>query len=228
MAAASATTELHNSGTTISTMKARRSPLALGGSTSEFAVIAGRSTLAAAAGKSSAGSIAVPTETLRGNNLSPTDGQIVIPPGTSRAAVSLIEKDVRIGGESQRQFRINRLLSDAEVARRLAVLGETANVAITSAPRRKHFRLSSFKAPEQLQVHSDELAVRCCEGNGSRKVQRCGSKAIEGWRSQARAGACGGYRAGARYSAKRGVRTCHVRRSSRDARSCFGAAAIFG
>lgn len=146
MAVANSTNDLRGTGMTISTTQAWLPPIGHLTGVNEFAIIAGGGTLAAAAGKTSAGSIAVPAETLRSNNIFPTNGQIVIPPGTSRAAVSLIEKDVRIGGASERQFRINRLLPDDEVARRLAVLGAAPNVAVTSAAPQEGFSFIQFQS----------------------------------------------------------------------------------
>jgi subtilisin family serine protease len=110
-----------------------------------FAVIGRNTSIARAAGLGDA-AVAVPTERLKENDLPLKPGQLLIPPRTSRAAVSLIEADLRIGGKSEREVRLNRVLTESEFAERIARLGSSTSVILDAQPPQEAFSFMEFQA----------------------------------------------------------------------------------
>lgn len=88
--------------------------------------------------------IAVPMDRLKDHYLPISNEKLVIPPGASEAAVSLIERDLVIGGTSERQHRISRLRTSAQVDALLKRL-KHANLAVDSGLPREGFSFIHFQ-----------------------------------------------------------------------------------
>jgi Subtilase family len=111
-----------------------------------YAVIGQDSSIIKAAGIPANASVAVSTEKLEENSLRVSDGELVIAPRGSKAAVSLIERDLQISNSSERQFRLNRLLTDAEIASRLERVERSPTLSIDAQPPREGFSFIQFQA----------------------------------------------------------------------------------